>query len=69
MCNKDLALSVGGAMLHEGAEIHFWKHRLDNKSQWWTLNSDSTLSPELNLDLVIGWQGDGQTPILVSRDS
>jgi hypothetical protein len=69
MSSKDLTLSVGGGNICEGAEIHFWKHKLDFKCQWWVLNSDHTLSPETNTNLVIGWLGDGISPVLVDRMS
>jgi hypothetical protein len=69
MSSKELSLAVNNDKVIEGSEIHFYKHKLDDKHQWWVLNSDTTLSPEINLNLVIGWQGEGQIPILVHRSS
>ena len=69
MNSKAFALSVVAGKISDGSQIHLWKHRLDDSGQWWIINSDNTLSPELVPNLVIGWQGKNLPPQLVERGS
>ena len=55
MSTKDYALSVVAGKIAEGAQLHMWKHRLDDAGQWWMVNYDNSISPEQHRDLVIGW--------------